>query len=462
MKQRTLALLLAGALALSLLGAGALAAEGTDSPAQQAEETASADGTVSEDPAGAPEEADTSAQAEAEVPEEAGDASETAVEEYIPDPVGSISFANLSRRMHESSLQVLAIQESIDMLEEIDYDDLKEDLRESLNRIAQAQWGMLSIPLIPGIMSDYEFHSAYNQMDSAYDALREQFDAIKKGDMQADNADTVRQLKNVQNQIIMAGEATYIALTAMEIQEDGLERQLAALDRQLTELELRYELGHISSLTLQQAQAGRVALTSGLSTLRMNLDAYKGQLELLLGADITGNISLGALPRVTREELNGMDLERDLETAKANSWDLYEATETMKDARKEYSSRGGDDVYYSMKDDMTYMRVRHNWYAAQYTYNNTVQNFELGLRNLYLKVRDYCQVLDAAKTALAVEQDNYAVAQLKQSQGTMSLNGLLEAEDKLKEAKEKVSGAENDLFSAYNTYRWAVDCGILN
>ena len=30
------------------------------------------------------------------------------------------------------------------------------------------------------------------------------------------------------------------------------------------------------------------------------------------------------------------------------------------------------------------------------------------------------------------------------------------------EAREKVAKAENDLFSAYNTYRWAVDYGILN
>ena len=87
--------------------------------------------------------------------------------------------------------------------------------------------------------------------------------------MQADNADTVRQLKNLQNQIVMAGEATYIALVAMEQQEGGLERQLAALDRQLTELELRYQLGHISSMALKQAKAGRSALVSGLDTLGM-------------------------------------------------------------------------------------------------------------------------------------------------------------------------------------------------
>ena len=126
--------------------------------------------------------------------------------------------------------------------------------------------------------------------------------------MQADNADTIRQLKNLQNQIIMAGEATYIALAAMEIQEDGLERQLAALDRQLTELDLRYELGHVSSMAVKQAKSGRAALSSGLSTLGMNLNTYKGQLELLMGAEITGELSLGALPAVAPEELEAMDL----------------------------------------------------------------------------------------------------------------------------------------------------------
>lgn len=345
------------------------------------------------------------------------------------------------------------------MIEELDYDKLKEQLREQLNEIAKTQW---SLVLMSKYMDGYEYHSAYDQLDSAYDAVRKQFDAIKEGDMQEDNAVTVRQLKSLQNQIIMAGEATYIALAAMELQEDGLERQLAALDRQLTELDLRYELGHISSMTVKQARSGRAALDSGLSTLRMNLNTYKGQLELLIGADITGKISLASLPAVSREEVDSMDLEQDLETAKENSWDLYDATETYKDAQKEYNNHGGDYGQTYMANDRSYQQARHTYYSAKYTYDNTVQSFELGLRNLYLKVKDYQQILDASKTALAVEQDNYAAAQLKQSQGSLSQNKLLEAEDKLKEAREKVAGAENDLFSAWNTYRWAVDYGIMN
>ena len=413
MKRQTLSLTLAAALALSLLGGAALAAE-------------------------APE------------PEEP----QTLVEGYIPDPVGSITFGNLSRRMHEGNLQVRSIQENIDILEELDYDDLKEDLRLQLNQMAQAQWMMVQFGQSGTL--------AYERMDQAYDAVREQFDAIKDGDMQSDNADTIRQLKNLQNQIVMAGEATYIALAAMENQQDGLERQLAALDRQITELDLRYELGHISSLTLKQAKSGRAALSSGLATLGMNLDTYKGQLELLIGADITGNISLGALPSVGQAELNAMDLEKDLAAAKANSWALYEASETHKDALKDYNDKGGDYGQTYKANDRDYTQARHTYYSAKYTYDNTVQNFELGLRNLYLKVKDCQQILSAARTALAVERDNYAAAQLKQSQGNLSQNALLEAGDKLKEAQEKVAGAENDLFSAYNTYRWAVDYGILN
>jgi len=460
MKQRTLALLLTAALALTLLGITALAAEGDRSAAdtsagqpETAQPSEPEDSSAAADPPAA--QAEDPAQGEEPDQEDPGQGEgEKPEEEYIPDPVGSISFQNLGRRMHESNLQVLSLQESIDMLEEIDYEDLKDDLRDQLNQIAQAQWMMVQFGQTGTL--------AYEQMDQAYDAVREQFDAIKDGEMQADNADTVRQLRSLQNQIVMAGEATYIALAAMENQESGLERQLAALDRQLTELDLRYQLGHISSLTLKQAQAGRTALTSGLSTLRMNLNTYKGQLELLIGADITGNLSLNALPKVTREELDSMDLEADLETAKANSWDLYDASETHKDALEEYNDHGGDAGQSYKPNNRTYQQARHTYYSAKYTYDNTVQNFELGLRNLYLKVQDYRQVLDAARTALAVEKDNYAAAQLKHTQGNLSRNALLEAEDKLKESREKVAGAENDLFSAYNTYRWAVDYGILN
>ena len=274
MKQRTIALLLTAALGISLLGITALAVEGGDMPAPDTSASQPETIHTPDEMTVSPEEPPLQSEEQSGTEEEKG-SFDTSFEEYIPDPVGSISFSNVERRMREGNLQIKALQESIEIIDEIDYDKLKDQLRYQLNELAKNQWNLVtsSKQLIQaGIMSDYEYHSAYDQLDRAYDAVRKQFDDITEGDMQENNADTKRQLQSLQNQIIMAGEATYIALAAMELQEDGLERQLTALDRQLTELDLRYQLGHISSMTLKQARSGRAALDSGLSTLRMNLD----------------------------------------------------------------------------------------------------------------------------------------------------------------------------------------------
>lgn len=56
---------------------------------------------------------------------------------------------------------------------------------------------------------------------------REQFDAIRDGELQKDNAGVIRQLENLQDQIVMSGETLYMAIYAMETQEAALQRQLA-------------------------------------------------------------------------------------------------------------------------------------------------------------------------------------------------------------------------------------------
>lgn len=50
--------------------------------------------------------------------------------------------------------------------------------------------------------------------------------------------------------------------------------------------------------------------------------------------------------------------------------------------------------------------------------------------------------------------------ELKYQQGSISHNALLDAADKVSAAEETVEQARLDLFSAYNTYRWAVEHGI--
>lgn len=470
MRQRVIALLLALAVLASVCAVSALAEERTApaAPAETAEpvpegEPAAGDGEAhenGEDPGDGEAAGEEAAGEEAAGEEPAPSPAGPDLEENVtvqPDPLGEVSFANVERRMRENNLQLLTLEQNVLSIEDIDYDKLYNKLWHQLNDLAQAQWGLVKMSRF---MDDYEYHSSYDQLDRAYDAVREQFDAIKDGDMQKDNADLIRQLNNLEDQIVMAGESLYAALASMEGQEAGLRRQLEGLDRTVEEMELRYQLGQISAMQLSEVKSGRTALESGLATLAMNVRNYKLQLELLIGAEQTGAIALGPLPEVTARQLEEMDLERDLAAAKERSYELYDAGKTLEDARDQYKE-DGDSWGYNEKR-MEFRNAQRTWKAAQYTYNNTVQNYELKFRTLYAQVGDYRQIWEAAKVALECEKSSYAAAELRYRQGTISKNAQLTAGDDLREAEEKVRSAAGDLFSTYNTYCWAVQHGILN
>ena len=370
--------------------------------------------------------------------------------EMEPDPEGTVRFTNLERRIRESNLQIQALDENIAALEEVDYEDLEETWRQALNGLATGQ-------LVAGMMGDTY---AENTCKQSYDALREQFDALRDGELQEDNAGLAWQLRNLQDQIVMGGETLYTALAAMEIQARSLERQLDAMDRTVEEMELRHELGQISALQLQQTRAGRTSLASGLETLRMNLTTYKLQLELLLGEPLSGTIALDGVPEVTEEQLDAMDLERDLDRARENSYELYAAEQDLEDARETYRDTGAQYGY--RPGDSNYTAALHTWQAAQYTYEAAKQDYELRFRTLYDQVQDYAQVLEAARTALESQRAACEAQELKFRQGTISQNTLLTARDDLAAAEETVEQAEDNLFTAYNSYCWAVEHGILN
>lgn len=454
MRQRIRSMLLALALALSL-GAVPVLADQTPQPEPSAADPAETEQTQTEEGETAPAEGAEETEEAAPADSPAGPDQETTGEELeiVPDPVGTVSFENLERRIREHNLQLLALEENVASLEGMDYEAMQESLRKRLHNFAQGKWIKQTDEELANIMGLGEVSLEF--LNSSYDALREQFDAIRDGELQKDNAGVIRQLKNLQDQIVMSGETLYMAIYAMETQETALQRQLAAMNRTVEEMELRYELGQISALQLQQTKSGRTSLVSGLETLQMNIRNYKLQLEMLIGAELTGEIELGAMPSVTDQELEKMDEEADLAAAKEQSYEIYAAEQTMKDAEDAYVENMTAVLH--IKDS-----VERTLEAAKYTYNASIQDYELRFRMLYAQVQDYRQILSAAQTALACEQASYAAQELKYQQGSISENTLLSARDTLQEAEETVESAKNDLFSAYNSYCWAVEHGILN
>lgn len=370
-----------------------------------------------------------------------------------PDPEGTVSFENLQNRMKSDGLTTLVLEETIAAAESVDFDNLQEYLRKQLNQTASFQWMLVSA----GQGDSY----AAAAMQQGYRAMREQFDDLKDGEIQKDAADALWQLRNLRDSVLMGGESLYLGIAEMEARKTALQRKLEALDRTVQEMELRYALGQISTLNLEQVKAGRTSLVSGQQTLDMTISSYKLQLEQMIGAPLTGEIALAALPSVTGEELDAMDLEADLAAAKEASYELRAAQVTLDDAKDD---RKDTNKYSYERHTLHYMYVQaeHTWQAAQYTYQNTIQDYERRFRVLYMQVKDYAQILAASEAALSVAKDEYAAEKAKFDLGNLSSNALADAKDSVSSAEDDVAAARRNLFTAYNNYRWAVDYGILN
>lgn len=389
----------------------------------------------------------------------------TAEKELFPaDAEGTVSFENLEKRVRENYPTLLALQETIETINAIDYDKLYDDLRDQMATIAKTQWIMIDDGPDGDFVREYlgvEYDSyTYSTMDSAYDTLRDTFEDLKEGKLQADNERAKQQLENACEQVVVGAQTLYIAILEMQNTRASLQRQLDALDRSLAEMEIRHKYGQISALTLQQVQNGRVQLASGIATLDMNISNYTCQLEVMLGLSPTGALSLTEIPAVTSQQVAEMtEFDAALTAAKEKSHELYEAQQTLDDAeetfRTDKKASGGLQSY-------KYKTAYHTYEAAKYTYQATIQNFELNFRTVYTAVADYQQTLTAAESALEYQRSSYAATELKYQHGSISKNALLTAQDELATAENNVLTARHNLFTAYHNYQLAVENGILN
>lgn len=448
MRKRILAFLLAAALIGSLLVTAAVAEEGGDAPeTAQSGETAESAQTQAEGPE--TEDGETAAEEAAGETEETTQDAQTEIP--APDPVGQLSFANLESRLRENNLTVLMLEESIASVDAMDFEKMQNDLRDQLNAIAKLQYLSIVYPEAAGGMT-------FDSLQASYDALEEQFNDLKEGKIQDDYEAVVRQLRNTEDQMVLGAETMYVSILELQNTDAQLQRSLAAMNRTVQEMELRYDLGQISALQLQQTESGRTQLKSSLETVEMNLDNLIAQMELMIGAEQTGTLKLGEVPDVTDEQIAAMNLDKDLAAAKAVSYALYDAQRTLNDAKETYEDAidGKGLSSYQRKS------AEHTWKAAQYTYEAAVQSFELSFRTAFNAVGDQQQILKASQTALALQQDTYASMELKYQQGSISKNALQDAKDDLDDAQTAVDTARHNLFTAYRTYRWAVDKGLLN
>jgi len=390
MRKQWMALLLALALALSLCAIPALAQTGQESPAGTPEGTEAPEGASGQEepPESGGEEASSEEEASPAAPEESGpppivvqpggSRTTTAKDATIDDELvftgendfRYLGFENLRDRVLEGSLTARMLQESIASIDAMDYTDMYQSLNAQMSSLEASQRMYAQIPVSSPMEGAVQGFIISN-LASSYASLSSNVSDLASGKLQKDAAAARKQLKNAQDLTVVGAESLYFAILELEQTKATLQRNMTALDRQLEEMELRYELGQISALTLEQVKSGRATLQSNLSTLEMNLRRCKLQMQTMVGANLNGSLVLGPLPALSQGLIDSMDYKPDLEEAKTRSYDLFaaknkldEASDTYEDTQKSY----GQNTY-------NVRSARHTYEAALYEYKMAVQSF---------------------------------------------------------------------------------------
>lgn len=418
----------------------------------------------------------------------------TTSHEWAVTPVsGNLSFDQIGGKVRANNLTVKSLDETIQSMEAMNWDKVIDEMEDAIDdledqidimnsavsNIGSVKTGLaaaleslkaaedvtgIGMGITDGIekliqLSYMDF--SLKSMESTLESLEDQLDDLKKQKNDYINKtlpDTKRQIESSVNQIIIGAESLYMTILSTELQKESLGDTAAALDRTVAEMELRYERGQISQMTLTQVKNGVGTLKANAASLDVALTSLYSSLQSLLGETITGTMTLSALPTVTAEEITAVSYTKDLEKAKEASYDLYAAARTVEDAKDDMEDARKEEG----KNSYQYKMAQHTYEAALLTEKSAIQNFELSFQRLYNQLSPALALCTTAENDLAYEEQVYQVAQLKHQQGNLSANDLADAKDAWETAKRDYASAQMDLFTAWNNYQNAVQHGIVS
>lgn len=411
---------------------------------------------------------------------------------------GTLAFSQIGERVKANNLTLKAAEESLKQAKAMDWDDAIDEMEDAIdnldiqisqllngstNQLATANAALtasldkvsVSGKKIENLgdvinsainVSMLKTLAQYGQMQaeslkSTKESLEDQLDDLKeqKQDYQKTLKDTERQIDYAADQTISGAESLYLTILSTQLQLDGLKNNtLASTQRSLKEIELRYQLGQVSKLTLTQVQNGYESLASSITSLENTVSTLYSSLQSLMGDVPTGKLRLLDTPSVTANELSYLNYTSDLSKAKENSYTLYTADRAVEDAEDAMNDARRDEG----KNSYQYKMAEYAYQSSLYKKDAAVASFEASFLNLYKAIAPAQSALAAKQSALAYEQQMYAVAEKKYQLGNLSANALQDAKDTLDSAQRDVEAAQLDLFTAYHSYDQAVKLGLVS
>lgn len=283
--------------------------------------------------------------------------------------------------------------------------------------------------------------ACYTLISTNLMSLKAQMDASNAGlKTQYNNAKV--QFDQVEDQLVLGAQNLYMAYYNMQLQKAELSRSLDILTRNIKVMEKRFELGQVAEIDLLNLKGNLEDITSGQNTLDIQMKNIASQLNVMIGRQPEAELEIGSLPFADIGYLESINREEDFKTAMKNSYALTIKNQDVAAAQKN-----------SNKDNEASIR---NYQAVQLQYQAAENTFEVNFGKLYRDLEDKINALDSAQKTYELKVKNLEVAQKKYELGMISELELFSAQDDVNAQSAKIDSAQVALFTAQETYKWAL------
>ena len=267
--------------------------------------------------------------------------------------------------------------------------------------------------------------------------------SAKQLNQQADNNtedSTTKSLgyKQSEAQLVMNARSYFIQYYSSQNELEAAKTRLSSLQSTLELTSAKVSAGILTDSDLRTAQKNVSDQESTVKKAEEAVEETRQKFIVMLGWSASDTPEIGALPEVTGEAVNSIDLEADITKAKENNYTLNI------NKRKLSNAKDSDNI------SVLNATIAGNEKSISVSVNSAYQSLKNALMNL-----------DTAKLALSTEEKNMDTASKRYSAGLSTKYDYNQEQYTLSEKQQAVKTAEYNLISAYMTYEAYVD-GLAN
>ena len=271
--------------------------------------------------------------------------------------------------------------------------------------------------------------SSYLNSQNNYENL------LKQGDNSTDDYETIRlQYDKVEKNLVYSAQKQMISYWSSYYSLDSLRNNVTTAQTNLESAKLKAAAGTGTQASLLQAEQSYSSAVSSLQSAESSLNNSREDLLIMLGWAHGDEVNIGAVPEVTAEMISSIDVNADIEKAKANSIDLQITNKQLTNARSD-----------SVKEELTQTKANSEREIGS-TVTSSYQSLLLAQSNLA-----------QAEEALALQSSLLQTAQRKLQAGTITQNSYNQTATAYQNAATTVTTRKLSLLSAYVDYYWVVN-----